>query len=287
MMKHLILFISGTNNTMIKLACNVPVDDYFTTETVFDNSAVSQTGDNIAQEINGDQSTVTMTFKPTTANVPNLILDYRSTNAPPNNKTLVAIKNVPEEHLPNNVSSSVDNGPNRGPPNAHIVRVKKKQKTEIKANIDETDKHVVSGFEVIETYEEEEEWVDELKQDETKSNGKHGRAFMKNHLEEPFTHGKGEHKATLSETHRVTSPTNSNRITIKNHNKHAHSEYMSKDTTTLAQGTSNRKMKQASSHDISKSPMNAKASSTSFHIVSIGFLMLTSITWNTVLAEKN
>ncbi len=52
----------------------------------------------------------------------------------------------------------VDTMQNEAVINEHFVKHKKKQKTEIKTNLDEADDH--SEFEMIETFVEEEEWVE-------------------------------------------------------------------------------------------------------------------------------
>ena len=46
----------------------------------------------------------------------------------------------------------------------HIMRPKKQSKKnwKSKTNIDGTGKHSISGFQMIETYEEEEEWVERI-----------------------------------------------------------------------------------------------------------------------------
>ncbi len=265
---------------MITVACNVPLDEYFTTESVFDSPTVPHREDVTAQEIIDGQTTVTMTFKPTTVKAPIQIPDYKTTNAPQQNNKLADAKNMSDEQMPNNVNSShsVDNGLSRGHAKAHLVRLKKKQKTEIKANIDETDKHVVSDFEVIETYEEEEEWVDGLNQG-SQSDGKPGGTFIKRHPKQQFTHGDDEHKVMLPDTHSAISSPTSNPMSTTHHklsydNKHAHSKYSYIETTTLVQGASNKKMKQASSH------AKVNASRSSFCAVSVDFLIFTLISWN-------
>ena len=60
-----------------------------------------------------------------------------------------------------NTKISTETAENENKPlNEHVMRHKTKQKTEIKANIDGMGKHSLSGFQMIETYEKEEEWVE-------------------------------------------------------------------------------------------------------------------------------
>ena len=133
------------------LVCNVPIENYLTLPT---RSAVSNTK-NSTLEFNNKTNDPTITIESSIHTMPN---NYSNPTASHNTEDIftptIAISSTKDNIVTPNPKT------NQPPVNEHIMRHKTKQKTEIKANIDETDKHSISGFEMIETIVEEEEWVE-------------------------------------------------------------------------------------------------------------------------------
>ena len=135
------------------LACNVPIEKYLTQPP---NHNATQTEDNVPSTSNAaDHNRVT-----TSSSFGKGLKDltYKTSTKQLLSDTTLATLNV-KPFVNTKISTQTAENENK-PLNEHVMRHKTKQKTEIKANIDGMGKHSLSGFQMIETYEKEEEWVE-------------------------------------------------------------------------------------------------------------------------------
>ena len=148
--------ISGTNNSSVFLACNVPIEKYLTqppnhnaTHTEDVSTSNSNTADYNRVTIPPSSGKVLKDSTYTTSPVASRDL------LPETAMTTLNVKTFANTELSTQTAENLNK-----PLSEHLMRHKTKQKTEIKTKIDGTGKHSISGFQMIETYEEEEEWVE-------------------------------------------------------------------------------------------------------------------------------
>ena len=147
--------ISGTNNSSVFLACNVPIEKYLTQPP---NDNATQTEDNVSPS---NSNTVDYNRVTISSSFGKILKDPTSPTSPIVTKELLPDTSMTTLNNAVNTKLRTQTAENENKPlNEHIMRHKTKQKTEIKTNIDGTGKHSISGFQMIETYEEEEEWVE-------------------------------------------------------------------------------------------------------------------------------
>ena len=144
--------ISGTNNSSVFLACNVPIEKYLTQPP---NHNATQTEDNVSPS---NSNTVDYNRVTISSSFGKILKDPTNTTSPIVTKELLPDTTMTTLNVRKLSTQTAEN--ENKPLNEHIIRQKTKQKTEIKTNIDGTGKHSISGFQMIETYEEEEEWVE-------------------------------------------------------------------------------------------------------------------------------
>ena len=139
------------------LACNVPIEKYLTQPP---NHNATQTEDNVSPS---NSNTADYNHVTISSSFGKILKDPTYTTSPIVTKELLPDTTTTTLNVGTfaNTKLSTQTAENGNKPlNEHVMRHKTKQKTEIKANIDGTGKHSISGFQMIETYEEEEEWVE-------------------------------------------------------------------------------------------------------------------------------